>query len=336
MNGSQARTEKLLKKIDMVLSDCPKELIGFSNYLNDIALSTKRNYLFLVKDFLNKTNKNPEDITFDDYLNDLSNYRFKEDGNEITIGARQTRYFALKKFSNYLYNAGISDEDYMLKVKKPKGSDSEETVKKRDSGFLTEDEIRTLMINLELDIMNSDGEEKDDHIRDRAMFYIFLTTGIRQNALIALDISNVDIEHGTMIITDKGRKVRKFDLSSECVNAISEYIEVRKKYTKNEKDALFIHKRIHHAFHNYKEPTYERIHPEDINAVVKEYTAFTGRNLSTHKLRATFGTQLYNKTKDIYFVQKCMGHASPQTTERYIRGEKDMSREAADIMSDLF
>lgn len=336
MNGAQARTQKLLEKIDTVLSDCPKEVVGFSNYLDDIALETKYNYLIRVRDFLQKTKKDVQNINFEDYVNDLSNYKYKDNGEEKTVGSRRLRYFALKKFSEYLYDAGIADDDYMLKVKKPKGAESETTIKKRDEGFLTQDEVRNLMINLELDIINSDGKEKEEYIRDRAMFYVFLTTGIRRNALVALDISNIDLNSGTMIITDKGRKVRKFNLNSECVDAISEYLDVRRKYMKDEKDALFIHKRIHHAFHTYAEPTYERIRPTDVDNIVKQHTAFTGRVLSAHKLRATFGTQLYNKTKDIYFVQKCMGHASPQVTERYIRGEKDMSREAADIMSDLF
>ena len=57
---------------------------------------------------------------------------------------------------------------------------------------------------------------------------------------------------------------------------------------------------------------------------------------SPHKLRATYGTQLYDKTRDIYLVQQCMGHSSPKTSELYVRGQKNSSREkAADIMAQI-
>ena len=73
-----------------------------------------------------------------------------------------------------------------------------------------------------------------------------------------------------------------------------------------------------------------------ISDVTKKY-AFTikGKNISPHKLRATYGTMLYNKTKDLYFVQKCMKHSSPKTTEIYIRGEGKENAEASEIMSKL-
>lgn len=75
-----------------------------------------------------------------------------------------------------------------------------------------------------------------------------------------------------------------------------------------------------------------------ISDVVKKYTVnINGKNITPHKLRATYGTMLYNKTKDIYFVQDCMNHSSASTTALYIRDEDDQSkREAASIMGNLF
>ena len=59
-----------------------------------------------------------------------------------------------------------------------------------------------------------------------------------------------------------------------------------------------------------------------------------GKNITPHKLRATYGTQLYEKTGDLYMVQECMGHSSPKTTELYIRGKKsEFAKTASEIMS---
>ena len=97
-----------------------------------------------------------------------------------------------------------------------------------------------------------------------------------------------------------------------------------KGVSKNEK-ALFISSRL------------GRMHVNSISNVVSKYAkGVKNINFSPHKLRATYGTQLYDKTKDIYLVQQCMGHSSPKTSELYVRGQKNSSRErAADIMAEI-
>ena len=67
--------------------------------------------------------------------------------------------------------------------------------------------------------------------------------------------------------------------------------------------------------------------------VIKKYAdCIPEKNISPHKLRATYGTQLYNKTGDIYFVQECMGHSNPKTTELYVREKKQNTKKASEIM----
>ena len=80
----------------------------------------------------------------------------------------------------------------------------------------------------------------------------------------------------------------------------------------------------------------ERIKTGDVYYIIKNIAKnVTDKNISPHKLRASYGTQLYNITGDIYFVQDCMGHNSPQTTERYIRGKKENTKRASDIMAKM-
>ena len=74
-----------------------------------------------------------------------------------------------------------------------------------------------------------------------------------------------------------------------------------------------------------------------ISRVVKKYASeISNKNITPHKLRATYGTQLLKATNDIYFVQDCMGHSNPKTTELYIRGQKQENRKkASEIMSKI-
>lgn len=44
----------------------------------------------------------------------------------------------------------------------------------------------------------------------------------------------------------------------------------------------------------------------------------TGAGVSSHDLRATFATEVYEKTRDIILVQRLLGHASVTTTQVYV------------------
>lgn len=159
--------------------------------------------------------------------------------------------------------------------------------------------------------------------RDKAIISIFLTTGIRCSALMKLDITDIDIKKKTLFVTDKGDKVSSYYVSDETMQIVEKWINDRSKMF-IDSQALFVTK--------YR----KRMTENSISDVTKKY-AFTikEKNISPHKLRATYGTMLYDKTKDLYFVQKCMKHSSPKTTEIYIRGEGKENAEASEIMSKL-
>lgn len=55
------------------------------------------------------------------------------------------------------------------------------------------------------------------------------------------------------------------------------------------------------------------------------------RHISSHDLRATFGTAIYNKTLDIRLVQELLGHSSSQTTELYTQVGMGKMRTAVEL-----
>lgn len=56
------------------------------------------------------------------------------------------------------------------------------------------------------------------------------------------------------------------------------------------------------------------------------------RSISSHDLRATFATEVYNKTKDQRLVQYLLGHASGATTEIYIGRSWEQLREGVQLV----
>jgi integrase len=59
--------------------------------------------------------------------------------------------------------------------------------------------------------------------------------------------------------------------------------------------------------------------------------AHLSRRVSSHDLRATFATAVYDKTKDMRLVQLLLGHASPNTTQLYVDIAENKLRNAVDL-----
>lgn len=318
MNGRDVYKEKYNHRIDMVTHDDIME--GFKNFLiNTSTSSTVYQYITYVNKFLVYTNKEIIQIKPMDYTNYLASISSKSSSYKISV------YAALKRFSEFLYINQISDKHYMADIRRPKAIESQETKEKREKGFLTKKEIKryTYNINKGVGSARSKARQADWVERDKAIIYLFLQTGMRCSALYKLDVEDVDFDNKQLIITDKGNKVMKKVLSDNMLNILKEWID--KRETLECKDnALFVSNRK------------ERISNQGISDIVKKYAYnIEGKHITPHKLRGTFGTQLYNAKHDIVMVQNAMGHSSPTVTRKYIRGQEDNGKEAAEVMSSL-
>lgn len=316
MNGEIVYKETINKRIDHMIQNNPEItcLRGFRYFIKK-SPSTTYQYLMIIKNFVEKTGKSVEDLTLDDY--DIFLGQMEED--HLTRSYQITVYAALKKFSTYLMANQINGRDPMQYIERPKPVEKVETQEKRDKGYLTKNEVKAMLNNIK------HGSRYTTPTRDMAIVLIFLTTGMRCSALTKLDISNVHMDTHSIKIIDKGDKIRNYYLPDDTWDALSTWINERSLIPEIDKeDALFVGKK-------------GRLGCTGVTRLVKKYTYdIDGKSISPHKLRATYGTQLYEATKDIHFVQKCMGHSSPQTTALYVRGQKNETEEAGKIMSGLF
>lgn len=326
MSGIKEITKQNIDRIENVLNGKPDYFRGFVNFMNDSSIQTKYYYLNHICAFMEYVNKNPEDLSFDDFNNYMMKISYKEDGTEMTSSYRINIYSSLKKFNEYLYVSKRINQNYMLYIKRPKPKESQETIIKREKGYLTEKELTKYLEVIEDKIeINNDIWSR----RDRAIIYTLLTTGMRNTALRMLDVSDVDLNKKILTVTDKGGKVITYDMSQKLCSAIDSWLLFRNECVMYEpKDqnckALFVSQQK------------KRMDSVTLKNIVKKYAVdINGKNITPHKLRATYGTQLYNKTGDIYFVQQCMGHTNPKTTELYVREKKQNTKRASDIMDKL-
>ena len=316
MTGVKAYEEKFIRLSKRKIEKSNPEwmLNGFyCSMIIDNSYKTAYLYLSYVCTFMADRSVSPSELNVDDY------FEFMAKLKSMSYSEQNGMYHALKKYSHYLKAKNIC-EDYMAYIKRPKFVETQETVDKREIGFLTKAEAKKMIKKTKTD-SGSDTMKA----RNYAIMMIFLTTGIRCSALYKLDVNNVDLEKRTITTHEKGSKYRIVNIPEQTVEAINIWLGYRKEYLGEKYDqenALIIstHKR--------------RMESESIYVLIKKIgKIITGKNITPHKLRATYGTQLYNKTRDLYFVQACMGHANPKTTEMYIRGQKnEFSLKAADLM----
>ena len=327
MSGRQEITKKFLDLINTILDNSPEYMTGFSNFMSDSSIKTKYYYINHVNAFMKYTNKNPEDLLFDDFANYMAAITYKEDGSKTSSSYQINIYSSLKKFCEYLYVSKRLSENYMLYIKRPKAKESQETIVKREKGYLTERELKRYIRNVEIGATAPHRVQSVEwDIRDKAIILTFLCTGIRNSALRTIDIQDVDLKKKTLVVTDKGEHVRTYDIPDSLCEAIAEWLECREKIMEGyHSQALFVSRRKN------------RMDSGTVLHIVKRYAdkIIDGKNITPHKLRATYGTQLYNKTGDIYFVQECMGHSNPKVTELYIRDKKQNTKRAGDIMDKL-
>ena len=333
MSGREEVVSYLVDRENKYLENATQDIVDYDNYINDKSIRTRTNYLMYVTKFKKWVNKDIHELSFVDFNNYMNKIKYLNNGKEASSGHRIMNYAALKLYCKVLYLQKIIPENYMENIPRPKFKESEATVKKREVGYLKENELQIVLKELKEDTSWFG-------IRDMAIFQVFLNTGMRSSALLALDVENYDPKEGKIINTDKGGKVNTYYLSKDANDYVKRYLKRRDWKATVKSNALFLHRDETFCFVDcYEDGEYfatcTRINRYEISQIVKDRTSVIGRELTPHKLRATYGTMLYNKTHDIYFVQKMMNHNSPTTTELYIRGEGNRTKDASNIMSEL-
>ena len=150
-----------------------------------------------------------------------------------------------------------------------------------------------------------DGRDKE---RDYAIITLFLNCGLRLSELCSLNYTDIKSD-GTMTVTGKGNKERTIYLNDMCVNAVKDYMKVRPVDGVKDKHALFLSNRK------------SRISPKTVQHIVEKFIEKSGlgdRGFSTHKLRHTAATLMYQKGGvDVLLIKDILGHENLATTEIY-------------------
>ncbi len=143
----------------------------------------------------------------------------------------------------------------------------------------------------------------------RCLVVLLLTTGIRRSEAAQINLEDIDLENGQLLVHGKGAKERTVPLTPEAINAIRHYLRHRRKTSSHR---LFVSQ------------TGNPIHGRAINRMLNrllEKAGLAGKGITPHKLRHTFATHLIQNGVDIKTVQELLGHSDIQTTARYLHSD---------------
>ena len=158
-------------------------------------------------------------------------------------------------------------------------------------------------------------------IRDAAMITLLLGTGMRVSEMVGLDLHHIDFEICGLKVTRKGGDEMILYFGDEVESALKVYLAKREEIIPipGHEDAVFL------SLQN------RRISVRAVQNLVKKYASVVThlKNISPHKLRSTFGTQLYQESGDIYLVAEVLGHADVNTTRKHYAKMDDTRRRQA-------
>ncbi|HFC10607.1 MAG TPA: hypothetical protein ENJ75_00190 [Candidatus Kaiserbacteria bacterium] len=217
----------------------------------------------------------------------------RQPGTHGAMKRRTQNYYliALRAFLKFLRKRGINSI--------PPESIELAKVPERSLDMITSAELKRLL--------NSANGPDEKSLRDRAIFELLFSTGLRVSELCSLN-NDIDLSLDEFSIRGKGDKVRVVFLSETAKRAVARYIKARKDM----EDALFVNVSKGHS-------NSSRLTPRSIERIIKHYAVKAGitKKVTPHVLRHSFATDLLSNGADIRSVQALLGHANIATTQIY-------------------
>lgn len=253
------------------------------------------------------------------FLEYLSSYEFCGKKYKCGESAKERKLSTLRSFFGYYFKKDKLSCNIAAKVDMPKLHDK--NITKLESG-----EVNELMYAVDSGVnltKQQNNFHRKTHKRDVAIVTLFLGTGIRISECVGLNRNDVDLDKKSFIVTRKGGNKSILYFNQDVAIALRDYLD----WLENQKTE-------HTDFANKitdESPLFfslqgKRISVRAVEQLVKKYCRPVTplKKITPHKLRSTFGTELYKETQDIYVVAEILGHKDINTTKKHYA---DMSEE---------
>ena len=161
--------------------------------------------------------------------------------------------------------------------------------------------------------------------RDRALTELLYGTGLRVGELVALDFRDLDLRAREVRVLGKGGKERIVPLPVLCVEALSEWLEARRR-PGILAEPLFI------SLRPRRDEVARRLGDRDVRRILKQRGLDAGirDRVHPHRMRHSYATHLLDMGADLREIQELLGHASLSTTQKYTAVSAEHLRQVYD------
>lgn len=228
-----------------------------------------------------------------EYLNFISRFNY----SKTTITRKIS---AIRMFYKYLYRENIVKNNPLKGVMAPK-------YQKKLPVFLTDEEINKILNTIPIDTVQG--------FRNRTIFELLYSTGIRVSELTSLNFGNLNLEENEIKVLGKGNKERIVLFSNTAKGFLKTYIEIARKmlYENGSKEI------INQDSPLFVNNTGYRLQAQSVRKILKNIIKQIElpKNVTPHKFRHSFATKMLEKGADLRVVQELLGHASISNTQIY-------------------
>ena len=254
----------------------------------------------------------------EEYLQYLKYYIHNDTEHTNDERGLMRKLASLRSFYNYYFQKELIKSNPAALVKMPK-------IHQKTITRLDIDEVAMLLDEAESGEKLTERQKRyhqKTKVRDLAILTLLLGTGIRVSECVGLNLLDIDFKNSGIRIHRKGGAEEIVYFGEEVFDALYAYYEERIKSTPEagSANAFFL------SLQN------RRISVRSVENLVKKYAQLvtTVKKITPHKLRSTYGTNLYQETGDIYLVADVLGHKDVNTTKRhYAAQSEDRRRRAA-------
>jgi integrase/recombinase XerD len=220
---------------------------------------------------------------------------FLEYLNENYCGSSISRMLSSSRnFYKFLVREKIVKKNPFIQIKNPKKP-------KKILDVLSEDEVKIFLDGIPY--------STELEIRDRAMFELLYSSGLRVSEIVNLNISNIDFDEGLLRFIGKGNKERITPVGETSKLFLKKYLKIARFKIEREikSDYVFLNR-------NGKKLT-----RQGFWKILKKYDKKInlGKNLYPHIFRHSFATHMIERGADLRVVQELLGHSDISTTEIY-------------------
>jgi len=199
----------------------------------------------------------------------------------------------------------LQDRDAAMKENPCAGLKAPKSVKRLPSALSPDDAVR---------LVDIPGDEPLA-VRDRALFELAYSSGLRLSELASLDVDGVDLASGEVRVWGKGSKERIVPVGAAALAAIRAWLDRRAEMTgagagpmpNTEQKAMFVGR------------SGKRVTPRAIERRLAEWAVRQGlsQHVHPHMLRHSFASHVLQSSGDLRAVQEMLGHASIASTQVY-------------------